>query len=380
MKKHFCYEFYKNLGIWSTDSKLEYAPCSYFIGPRFAPSTKFDLKDVWDHPQRKIYKIASENDEPVHGCEVCYEAEAAGLRSRRQGRFELYSSDSDSSILDDSHGPIAIDYSVGNLCNLKCIICSPDNSTSWISDHIKLYSNTDQKKYKKYNQLEIVDTSLLQNLKHIHFHGGGDPLMSDHHQNLLLQVKNAKGLSDVRVSYNVNATFKVSQEILDLWGECQLIELYFSIDDIGARFEYQRTNANWEQVLDVLQWFYKNMPNNHLFYISCTYSYINIFYLDELVKWKNQYFPTNRLGDPVQLLFEKVERKCTIDAISPRLYSALIEKFNGIEELIRIVNRFKVVDNYIPTEFIKYLDNLDNIRNTNWRQILPELEFVLNQN
>lgn len=378
MKKHFCYEFYKNLAIWSNNSKLEYTPCSYFVGPRFAQSTQFDLENVWNHPQRKIYKISAETDTPVVGCEVCYNNEAAGLRSRRQGTFDLYESFLNDAQLDDSQGPIAIDYSVGNLCNLKCIICSPHSSTSWISDHIKLYNKTNQSKYKKYNQLEIVDASLLRNLKYIHFHGGGDPLMSDHHQNLLLQVKKAKGLSDVRISYNVNATFKVSQEILDLWAECQLVELYFSIDDIGDRFEYQRTNANWQQVLGVLNWFYENMPVNHLFYISCTYSYINILYLDELIKWKNQYFPTNRLGDSVQIMFEKVERKCTIDAISPKFYNVLKEKFSGIEELITIVNRFKVIDGYIPVDFIKYLDDLDRIRNTNWRKILPELESTLN--
>jgi len=377
MKKHFCYEFYKNLAIWSNNKKLEYAPCSYFQGSRFGQSTQFDLKDAWNNPQRKIYKIAAENDNPVIGCEVCYNNEAVGLKSRRQGSFDLYKEFLNSSDLDDSHGPIAIDYSVGNLCNLKCIICSPENSATWIPDHIKLYNKTNQNKYKKYNQLEIVDASLLKNLKYIHFHGGGDPLMSDHHKNLLLQIKKVKGLSDVRVSYNVNATFKVSQEILDLWAECQLIEIYFSIDDIGSRFEYQRTNANWDQVLDVLNWFYENMPVNHLFYISCTYSYINIFYLDEVIAWKEQHFSKNRLGDPIQLLFEKVERKCTIDAVSPKFYKALQTKFSGKDELNRILNKFNIVEDYTPTKFIEYMDKLDQIRNTNWRKILPDLASLL---
>jgi hypothetical protein len=378
MKKHFCYELYKNLAIWSDNSQLTYAPCSYFRGPTFAPSTQFDLKDVWNHSQRKIYKIAAENDLPIAGCEVCYNNESAGLKSRRQGSFDLYESFLKAADLDDSQGPIAIDYSIGNLCNLKCIICMPESSTTWIPDHIKLYNKTDQSKYKKYNQLEIVDTSLLQNLKYIHFHGGGEPLMSDHHKNLLLQIKSVKGLSDVRVSYNTNATFKVSKEVLDLWEECQLIELYFSIDDIGNRFEYQRTNAKWQQVLDTLEWFRANMPVNHLFYISCTYSYLNILYLDELIEWKNRYFSKNRLDDSVQIMFEKVERKCTIDAISPKFFDILQQKFSGIDELIAISNRFNVIENYVPMEFIKYIEDLDKIRNTNWHKILPELASALN--
>lgn len=378
MKKHFCYELYKNLAIWSNNSKLEYAPCSYFAGPKFSTEDNhFDLTKVWNHPQRKIYKIAAENDQPVAGCEVCYDRELAGLPSRRQGTFSLYETFFNKSELDDSQGPIAIDYSVGNLCNLKCIICMPENSTSWIPDHIKLYNETDQSKYKKYNQLEIIDLDLLKNLKYIHFHGGGDPLMSDHHKNLLLQIKKAKGLSDVRVSYNINGTFKVSKEILELWEECQLIELYFSIDDIGPRFEYQRTNANWKKVQDTLAWFYKNMPPNHLFYISCTYSYLNILYLDELIAWKNQNFSKNRLGDYTKLLFEQVERKCTLDAVSPKFYNILKKKFNGVTELTGVLSRLTVTTDYIPTAFINYVEDLDKIRNTNWRAILPELALAL---
>jgi hypothetical protein len=377
MKKHFCYEFYKNLAIWSNNSKLEYGPCSYFSGPRFSASTQFDLNEVWNHPQRKIYKLAAENDQPVVGCQVCYKAELSGLKSRRQGSFDLYEKFLKQSDLDDSQGPLAIDYSIGNLCNLKCVICMPENSTSWIADHIKLYNKTDQTKYKKYNQLEIVDTSLLKNLKYIHFHGGGEPLMSDHHKNLLLQVKQIKGLADVRVSYNTNATFKVSKEVLDLWAECQLVEIYFSIDDIGDRFEYQRTGAKWEQVLDVLNWFYENMPVNHLFYISCTYSYLNILYLNELLEWKNQYFSKNRLGDITKIRFEKVERKCTLDAVSPKFYNLLKKKFNNDPELIGVLNGLNIVNNYNPSMFIKYIEDLDHIRNTNWRKILPELASVL---
>jgi hypothetical protein len=120
------------------------------------------------------------------------------------------------------------------------------------------------------------------------------------------------------------------------------------------------------------------MPDNHLFYISCTYSYLNILYLDEILKWKNQHFFKNRLDDPTQIIFEKVERKCTIDAISPKFFNILQQKFSGIDELTAISDRFNVIENYVPSKFIKYLEELDKIRNTNWRKILPELASALN--
>ena len=64
-------------------------------------------------------------------------------------------------------GPTGIDYSVGNLCNLKCVICGPTNSSQWVPDFQKLHPTIDIApfQYKKNEQLEIVDTDLLKNIK-----------------------------------------------------------------------------------------------------------------------------------------------------------------------------------------------------------------------
>jgi hypothetical protein len=79
-------------------------------------------------------------------------------------------------------------------------------------------------------------------------------LLSNAHVNLLKNVQQVKGLGDVRVFYNTNGTQTVSDEILNLWEKCKLIELYFSIDDVGTRFDYQRTGADWNQVIANLKY------------------------------------------------------------------------------------------------------------------------------
>jgi hypothetical protein len=96
-----------------------------------------------------------------------------------------------------------------------------------------------------------------------------------------------------------------------------------------------------------------------------------------LLEWKNQYFSKNRLGDTTKIRFEKVERKCTLDAVSPEFYNLLKKKFNNDPELIGVLNGLNIVNNYNPSMFIKYIEDLDHIRNTNWRKILPELASVL---
>ena len=104
--------------------------------------------------------------------------------------------------------------------------------------------------------------------------------MTENHINLLKRIQEVKGLTDVRVFYNTNGTQIVSDLVLELWKKCKLVELYFSIDDVGLRFDYQRTGAEWDQIVLNLQWYFEHMPHNHMFNINCTWGYLNLFYLD----------------------------------------------------------------------------------------------------
>jgi hypothetical protein len=370
-KKYFCYEIYKNLAIWSHNGKLGYNPCSFFDG-YIKTSSEFNLADVWNSSEHLKIKKHVETDTPIPGCQACYNAEEAGLESRRQGSkklYEEYHKDTNTEL----SGPTGIDYSVGNLCNLKCVICGPQNSSQWIPDYQKLHPTVDivSFQYKKNEQLEITNADLLQNIKHVHFHGGGEPLLSDNHVRLLQKIQEVKGLSDVRVFYNTNATQTVSDEILQLWEKCRLIELYFSVDDIGTRFDYQRTGANWNKVNSTLDWFYANMPHNHMFNVNCTWSYLNFFYLNEVWDWWNENFSSNRYGDPTNLIFQKAVGEFGLNHLSKTSHGTLQNKFQGHNELLRLTHSLRTSDEPHDS-FWKNISALDQIRSTDFRAANPE--------
>jgi MoaA/NifB/PqqE/SkfB family radical SAM enzyme len=375
-KKYFCYEIYKNLAIWSHNGKLGYNPCSFFDG-YIKTSSEFDLADVWNSPEHLELKKCVETDTRIPGCQACYNAEDSGIESRRQGSkklYEEYYKDTNTEL----SGPTGIDYSVGNLCNLKCVICGPQNSSQWVPDYQKLHPTVDivSFQYKKNEQLEITDADLLRNIKHVHFHGGGEPLLSDNHVRLLQKIQEVKGLSDVRVFYNTNATQTVSDEILQLWEKCRLIELYFSVDDIGTRFDYQRTGANWNKVNSTLDWFYANMPHNHMFNVNCTWSYLNFFYLDEVWDWWNKNFSSNRYGDPTNLIFQKAVGEFGLNHLSKTSHETLQNKFQGYNELLRLTQFLKTSDQPHDS-FWKNISALDQIRSTDFRAANPEWSKLL---
>jgi hypothetical protein len=375
-KKYFCYEIYKNLAVWSRNGKLAYNPCSFFKG-YIKESDTFDLADVWNSPEHLELKRHVENDIPIQGCQGCYTEEADGLESRRMGSRRLYEEfHQDTNI--DLDGPSGLDYSVGNLCNLKCVICNPGNSAKWIPDYQKLYPlrSVEQFQFDKYNQIEITDINALKNIKNVHFHGGGEPLMTNSHVNLLKRIQEVKGLSDVRIFYNTNGTQTVSESVLELWKECRLVELYFSIDDVGERFNYQRTDADWARVQINLQWFFDNMPHNHMFNINCTWSYLNLFYLDELHNWYIDNFATNRYGDPTNLIFQKGLDDYSLDHISQSTYHILINRFKDYPTLLELVNSLEINDN-THDKFWADITALDRIRNTDFKASFPEWSSIL---
>ncbi len=375
-KKYFCYEIYKNLAVWSTNGKLGYNPCSFFKG-YIKTNDQFNLSDIWNSPEHLQLKHQVENDIPIAGCQGCYNEEAVGLTSRRMASKKLYE-EFHNDVTIDINGPQGLDYSVGNLCNLKCIICGPSSSTAWLPDYQKLNPGKSivNFQYQKFNQIEIDDTELLKNIITIHFHGGGDPLMSKNHIALLEKIKKIKSLSDIRIFYNTNGTHCVEQKVLDLWKECKLVELYFSIDDIGERFNYQRTGADWKDVVRNLEWYKTHMPHNHMFNINCVWGYLNLYYLTDLVDWHHKNFSSNRYGDITNLIFQRAIGQYDIKHLSNKTKQILQNRFINYPGLLNLVNTIAVNDK-LHDNFWKNITELDQIRNTNFRELCPEWSTLL---
>ena len=263
---------------------------------------------------------------------------------------------------------ISLDISVDNLCNLRCLICGPNNSTAWIPDYQKLFPSIDisHLKFRRNEQINVDESVINGNIKRVHFHGGGEPLLSDYHLKFLKLLKKHKKLSDVYVFYNTNGTVKVSDEILDIWSECRLVELYFSIDDIGPRLEYQRPGISWIELQDNLLWYREHMPSNHMFKINCVYSYLNFYYLNDLYRWYQKFFIMNRLGDPTEFILQKVTENSQYDLRLQELtlvqYETIKNKFNSSAVLTNLLSNIKISEHVNHKSFLQTIHKFDSIK------------------
>jgi len=231
-------------------------------------------------------------------CRKCWNEERSGRTSKRMHTLDrLKHVLKDQEWTTDAKPLMFLDLKLGNICNLKCRICGSWSSSQFASEEISFLPREEQKSSHAYLMLRAgawpkentqfwtqID-SVLSDIRYIEF-TGGEPFMIEQHFDMLQGIVD-RGIADqVEIHYNTNGT-QWPERGPDIWKHFKTVEVAFSIDDVGARFDYQRTNADWAVVLDNItsfQYLQDQMPNLRLQCCS-TVNVFNVRYLDELAHW-----------------------------------------------------------------------------------------------
>lgn len=231
-------------------------------------------------------------------CRKCWNEERSGRTSKRMHTLDrLKHVLADEQWSTEAKPLMFLDLKLGNICNLKCRICGSWSSSQFASEEISWLPREEQKTSHAYQMLRAgawpkenehfwsqID-SVLSDIRYIEF-TGGEPFMIDQHFDMLQGIADRGIAHQVEIHYNTNGTH-YPERGENIWKHFKTVEIAFSIDDVGARFEYQRTNADWAVVLDNItsfQYLKDQMPNLQLQCCS-TVNVFNVRYLDELAQW-----------------------------------------------------------------------------------------------
>ena len=219
-------------------------------------------------------------------CAKCWALESAGGTSKRMISNQKFGVDTNKKQLK------FLDLKLGNICNLKCRICGAWSSSKWAQEEIELGNKTardwlDQGQWpRKQHDLwnEIVE--LLPDVEYFEFTGGEPFLIKEHFD--ILEKSVALGTSkNQQIHYNTNGTTFPQHAVENIWPYFKEVEIAFSIDDVGERFEYQRYGAVWQQVNDNIQKFneLKTKYSNIKTQVCCTINIQNIYNLEQVAQW-----------------------------------------------------------------------------------------------
>ena len=318
-----------------------------------------DFKSIQDSEYMYQLRQAFLAGQRTATCAKCWAVEDSGGTSKRQHTLNrLKHMDMGETWTHDAKPLMFLDLKLGNICNLKCRICGSWSSSQFATEELKFVK--DQKSSFHYQMLKAgawprenqlfwqqID-GCLEDIRYIEF-TGGEPFLIQEHFEMLQGIVDRGIAHQVEIHYNTNGT-QYPEHAEEIWRHFRTVEIAFSIDDIGKRFEYQRTNAAWAEVCANLDRFrdLKEMHSNIVLQICCTVNVFNVYYIDQVADWiaKNResfnfvywnmlheiwHFAINRLPRTVKTVLTAHLQTCEVPAEFRQEFDRIIDFMNSGE-------------------------------------------------
>jgi len=364
-------------------------------------------------------------------CTKCFEEESNGVVSKRL--WEMYEWNRDgldfNKLIEetDETGKVPpviryLDLRLGHTCNLKCVMCSPHDSSRWLQDYDKLIEKTksvqvlkqvgfDKKEFNNtwYEKPEFWDDVFEQipNITQLYF-AGGEPLMIKEHRRFLNEIIKRGYAKNISLRYNSNGIF-VNEDIINVWSQFKQVRYAFSIDALMEKNNYIRYPTDWKDIERSL-WLMDSAPDNVHCAIACAVQVFNIKHIIDFSKWKLSqgfkrinkfqiddfttgggiinlhllYIPTflsarilpqedkeeirQQFADFKQWLWDNYTQHDKFWEINPYGW----KRWESILKFIMAEDH-----SHLLSDFKEYVTHLDSIRNLDAKKVFPELSHIL---
>ena len=370
--------------------------CAYTKNPKLN-----SYEQYWNSNQLKNIQENMLNDTRDSGCSICWEKEDRGFPSLRNHSNEIYKH----LINDILNGkefdqPIVLDLRLGNLCNLKCRMCTSEWS-SQIADEILQNPDLewDRVPTEKVTNLnddawELLDR-WIDRVDRV-FMTGGEPTIIKKNLEYINKIIQSGRSKNVNLIFTTNAT-NVNSEFLKIANEFKSVHFAVSIDGVNDLANYIRFPSRWSQIKENL---YTIGQGNFGVGINTTIQWLNMTRLNEMFEFIESYIedkPTQFAGVWFQLVTHPIYldpmyapnfmKEKAIKDIKKFLNTSAIfkdEKYNtllhgGLKE--NLDSTVKFLENSIGKEkyvdlFLRKMLQLDMLRNQKLFDILPELKVL----
>lgn len=280
---------------------------------------------------------------------------------------------------------ISLDIKLGNLCNFKCRICTPGSSSRIAEEQVKHFnSNIHLKDLNARGQwvdneyiwkmFEVLGKQLIN----IDFYGG-EPFLIKQQLIFLDYLIENDYAKNIRLHYNSNGSVYPMQ-LFEKWKQFRAVDVAFSIDNIGSRFELER-GGTWDQVENNLDKFIKyKLPNMELSIFN-TINVQNVYYIDEFLHWfeekKFNVLTFNLLESPNFLSITTMSPELT-DTVLKQLYQIPHDKLTkyNILPIITLLEQNMHTENLID-QLADYMLKLDLVRNQKFNHSHHEITDII---
>ena len=242
---------------------------------------KENLEEAWNNENMQELRRKVLNGERPVECTSCWKLESQGVESLRQRGLktqELRNKTKNCNTIMPYEFPV-LEIKLNNLCNLKCRMCNPLDSTQWkdwseISSYYKkeknyLYDTIKTLNLDSGSYIGLFDDNpnwlasfkkIMPYLRIVEF-GGGEPLMDPQHYEILDMLSEYGDKIELR--YATNGTtlgIKGDRNIQNYWPKFKNVIVNVSIDGIHDVYEHIRSNGKFQEIKDNIE-VIKTLPN-----------------------------------------------------------------------------------------------------------------------
>ena len=395
-----------------------------------------DLMTAWNNDYMKNVRKQMLNGEMPASCIKCYKEEAAGHLSKRQWETDYwlnrYSIDE---IIEDTKedGSIPpkiryLDLRMGSKCNLKCIMCSPHDSSLWVKDWLDVYPTIENKDLKQtmgwdnegkmhganYNWHKdnpVFWEQLYEQIPHMYqlYFAGGESTIIEEHYTLLEEVIKRGYAPKIELRYNSNG-LEMPQRLFDIWSHFKRVRFHYSVDSIHEMNDYIRYPSKWDHTVKQFH-LLDNTEDKVEVTVACAVQALNIYYVPDFIKWKLAqnfkkiniwpfgagminyhfvYWPghlnvkvlpqwmKNKVKQKYEDFYPWLEENWQLSGAPSK--EEFMNASYGIKRLQGMV-KFMMSEDWSQRmpQFREYITKFDKQRNTNFAEVFPEMANLLDE-
>lgn len=386
---------------------------------------------AWNSDYMKSVRTTMMAGKIPASCKKCYDEEKIGVVSKRMWETTTWMERGlePEKLLNDTKedGTVPeklryLDLRLGHTCNIKCVMCSPHDSSKWVKDWKELYPQLESATVKnqmqwdkdsfdnKWHENEEFWNQLykqIPNLREVYF-AGGEPLMIKEHKKFIEEIVRQGFSTNIVLRYNTNGIL-IDEEVISLWKHFGKVKVGVSIDAAGARNNYIRYPTDWETVERNLHML-DNTPSNILPSIATAIQVFNIKHLPDLIHWKvtSNFRKVNTElvrgvkagGGLVNMHLLYIPTFLSIQMLPKEDKAEIRDTYSSFKGWLRDWytadsdfwdhnpygwRRWEAVLNFMDKEdkshllpdFREYVNKLDKIRGVNAGSVFPELKNIL---
>jgi len=261
-----------------------------------------------------------------------------------------------------------IDLHWSNICNLRCVMCNPKQSSLIAKDEDFILQPINDDTIETITKMVLENQYNMQEL----YLSGGEPFYIPHNVRLLKRIEN----KDIHMRINTNMQWIENNPLLKVLLDYKNVLLTMSADAVGEKFEYIRNGSKWKLFADNIE--YIKSKTNFDLRVNTIFSIINADRICDLIEYF--YFDQGIQDITINLLYQP-------EPLDARNYpqskkQAIVTRLTEMKERIGIANRNLsnniqncIMQIQLPNqhEYEASMDRLTMKHPKNWRKVFTDL-------